>query len=780
MASATVLATLSLGAITTSDDRKTVTVAGTLADTNWIEVWQNGKRLTKRAAVQIQGAWSIQVAVPGPGDYEARLFSAASGGTAIIKQVFTVPAVPVVVQPPVVTPPVVTPPVVTPPVVTPPATGTGKVALENASPAAMPAGVATFGYVFAAGQMPAGSTVAASANGAAIAAQMDVKASWPDGSVKMAVLSVARPALAPGASADVALGATTTAAALPISVPTGLAGTIRVAFTDGTALILDPFALARSSADFWMRGPLAVSARVTAAHAASAFRVVADVVIYAGGSYALDIQFANDRAMEAAGGHLDYTAIVTLNGAELLRETVSQRQYAVWRRRIGSASDGGQGVGGLNVRHDTTRLEAMFAVPRTDRAVASAVNWSWVDAALADPAFGKPLAANGVMRYMPGPGGRGDIGPTTASNALWLLTGDPRAARLGLAQADAGGACPWNMWDAAQGTWLNAGRYPRLWVDQRGGTGTPGDTSSGGLTQQVEWNGYDDWTPETAHQPDLAFVPYVLTGERWLLDRLLAQAAWNTIANWPGDASMGERYNRETQSWNLVVNNVQPRAAAWAARQLENAAWAAPDNSPEKAFFRGYADANWRWLANRRAEWGAAAGEAQGYHQGVIWGRDGRVSPWEQDYLILVAAWAAGRGQADARAYLAWASSFTLGRFEQADGVFPAKDGVAITIQPSMVDGSGNLVFYKTWAEVGRATYAAGQSNTDPAHAPGGWDRSQGNFSIIALTALAEIDRVLGGRRARAARDRLLGLNPPFVSAQDRAGEIQFCSAIVR
>ena len=45
---------------------------------------------------------------------------------------------------------------------------------------------------------------------------------------------------------------------------------------------------------------------------------------------------------------------------------------------------------------------------------------------------------------------------------------------------------------------------------------TPGDRNATGLTQQVD--GLTGWEPDTPHQPNLSFVPYVLTGDRWMLD----------------------------------------------------------------------------------------------------------------------------------------------------------------------------------------------------------------------------------------------------------------------
>lgn len=96
------------------------------------------------------------------------------------------------------------------------ASGTiGSFTLQNAGAQSLGAGVATLGQSFAQGEVPSGAGLTATINGAAVAVQMDVKTTYPDGSVKMAVLSVDRPTLLSGQSVDVLL----TKAAAPATTP---------------------------------------------------------------------------------------------------------------------------------------------------------------------------------------------------------------------------------------------------------------------------------------------------------------------------------------------------------------------------------------------------------------------------------------------------------------------------------------------------------------------------------------------------------------------------------
>ena len=77
--------------------------------------------------------------------------------------------------------------------------------LENAGADTLAGGITTFGQVFTQGEVSAKAGLVATVNGVDIPVQMDVKTTYADGSVKMAVLSMARPDLPAGAIVDVAL-----------------------------------------------------------------------------------------------------------------------------------------------------------------------------------------------------------------------------------------------------------------------------------------------------------------------------------------------------------------------------------------------------------------------------------------------------------------------------------------------------------------------------------------------------------------------------------------------
>ncbi|RKK01647.1 hypothetical protein EBE87_27170, partial [Pseudoroseomonas wenyumeiae] len=403
--------------------------------------------------------------------------------------------------------------------------------------------------------------------------------------------------------------------------------------------------------------------------------------------------------------------------------------------------------GWLNIRQDIAHLHETGAIANYDLGVAvdSSLLQSYAEATAA-AGWGEPLSANGVTQFMPGVGGRADIGITTQSNTVWLMTQDIRAATHALGQAETASAVPWNMWDGANGRWLNTEDYPKLWTDVRGGTGTPGDASSGGLTQQGD--GISGWELDSAHQPDLSFVPYILTGERWMLDNLQAQAAWNVVSQWA---------DKRGEDGNLVVPDNQVRGSAWALRQIDEAAWASPNGSAEQAYFSKVSEANWSWIVQQIPSWTEMQGEAHGWLPGE-YGTEGALPPWQQDYFASTAIAAARHGNEDALTYLEWASNFLVGRFQHEANGFAEHDGAAYLLAIS--DPATGRVF-NTWSEIGATTASYGWSNGD------GWSHTDGDYAQLAMATLSGIAELTGSQAAADAYHALLADNAPFVSDSD-------------
>ncbi len=631
-------------------------------------------------------------------------------------------------------------------------------AFQNAGAATLQGGITTFGQVFQAGDLPADSQLTARVGGVEVAVQMDVKTRYEDGSVKMAILTMERPTLAAGQSVDVILHHGTVGSAAPgvdlAAVTLGHSFVVDLAVTGKPPMQVDVLAalrqaLADGTASLWQQGEFATQARVDVLVPNTSMRMVFDVTAYASGEIAIEAQFNNDRAMEAVGGRVDYTMKATMNGAVVREETVSQYQYQNWHVAFSSGTeDGGQGLGSptsgwLNIRQDIDYWQETGAVPDYDTTIGVSdtllSNYGrWVQN---DPNWYEPLYNYNIQKQMGAAGGRPDIGLTTQQNAAWLMSQDARAASYAVGQAEAGSSAPWSYWDEANKTWVNTDNYPKIWADYRAGTGKPGDPTSTGLTQAPP-GASSGWDVNISHQPNLSYIPYLMTGERWMLDNLNAQATWSILFQW-GVKNLSDGGIQ-------LVDNTQVRAAAWSMREIIGAAFANPDGSGEKAYFEKITEDNWDFIIANIPRWTEMQGEAHGWLPGLY---QDRITPWQQDFFALVAIEAAARGDEKAKIVLDWMSNFLIGRFTSEALGFEMRDGAQLAIR--VADSSGN--WYKTWAEIGAGSAAWGWTNGNDT-----WTQSNGYYPQLALATLAGLYRVMGNEAAKEAYLNVLSERPPY------------------
>jgi hypothetical protein len=602
--------------------------------------------------------------------------------------------------------------------------------------------VTVFGQAFPPGALPAGAGLSASIGGsAAQPVQLDIRTRHADGSVRLAQLALVAPGLGDGARAPLRL--------LPIA-------RVAVPWADATALLARrqavlaglPGAIATRP---WQVGPFALQARQAyavppaAAGGVASLRVIADVSLRVDGTLWVDLWFRNDVAMLPLGGEARYAARLLLDGRSALEATIPRHhQYTAWGRLRGAGPEGAA-TPPARVLHDAAWLADAAAVPRygittgVDEALLARLG-----AATRAPAWQEPFAARGLTQDMRQGGGRPDIGPATQGQAAWLITGDRRAAAHAEGQAEAAGAIPWHFWDGATQGWLDPRRWPRLWSDGRGGP------APGGLAQPIAAD--TGWVTDPAHQPELSFVPYLLTGRRAFLDNLQAQAGFSVFAQWP--AQRGNPASGVAGDGVNLVRGNQVRGAAWSLRQIENAAWASPEGDPALGWLRHVQGGNWGWMRAQIPLWTRQQGETHGRVPGE-YGLAGVLPPWQQDYFAATAGLAALRGNADARFVLEWMANFLLGRFMSGGQGFAPHDGCAYLI------AVGPPGAPRSWAELGQATRVANLSNGN------GWARSQGDYAQLALQALAFLGDALDSPLATRLHRWLAESGAPFVSPQD-------------
>lgn len=258
----------------------------------------------------------------------------------------------------------------------------------------------------------------------------------------------------------------------------------------------------------------------------------------------------------------------------------------------------------------------------------------------------------GVTPYMPNTGERADIGLVTEHQAKYICTADQASLDLLRAQAEAAGTMPWHMRDETQSGPFDFRKYPKATWYPSSTAGTPYvKTTSSPITL------------DSAHQPSLAYVPYLLTGDPYHLEDLQFQATYN----W---GNLPAAYRPSIP---------QARTFAWSIRTLAQAAritpattpsWLLPQsywmdqlsttrvwfednyvesNRPERALFRATAN-----IETTRGEANAPEG---------TW-----VDPWQDEFVATVIGWMVTMGFSDWRTSFDWIIGGTIARTTPASG----------------------------------------------------------------------------------------------------------------
>ncbi|PYR38039.1 MAG: hypothetical protein DMF93_16805 [Acidobacteria bacterium] len=407
------------------------------------------------------------------------------------------------------------------------------------------AGWATFGLA-----LPQG----AAADGVQIGSlptQTDVKVRWPDGSIRFAVVSSKIPyagsfAIQRSSSGVGAL----TAGVPPVSVTLTIGGRPYVA------------QLPSGRSDFWLQGPLVSESRAVVAPGDHPFlRVIFDVRSFAGGGHRVDVAVENCLDV-ASADEITYEASIAIGGQTVFRQAnVAHKYLARWRRVFFT------GATESYVTFDTAPFVAARALPAYLSTIAATPR-ALTGGGVSGTGFGI-LGFGDLTVPMNAHSGRPELAPypdwtarflvhKTAPHRDYVLRHGELAGSWGIHVRNPDGSMPS----------IDARGNGYYWLDPRwkdnGFTGPQGH-----LEHRAE-------PGDIAHQPSLAFVPYLLTGDRFFADEVAFWANFCLIGSFSSDD------NRKGAQGLLIGNEV--RGIGWGLRNLGDAAAYLPDASPMKAY----------------------------------------------------------------------------------------------------------------------------------------------------------------------------------------------------
>jgi hypothetical protein len=299
------------------------------------------------------------------------------------------------------------------------------------------------------------------------------------------------------------------------------------------------------------------------------------------------------------------------------------------------------------------------------------------------PKIYTPMGTAGINPYMPATGEGNDIGPVTEPQGMYLCLGDPQALQEVLYQAEASATVPWHMRDEKTGGLFDVKTYPHGgWYGRE--VDSPFIPT---LRSKV--------VPDTAHQPSLSYLPFLLTGDPYFLEELQFQTMWGLGDNPP-------QYRRDDQ---CILGVGQTRALAWSLRNLVQLAKVTPDRVPAWLLPKGF----WaRVLENNRLWFDATfvrstAPEQRifritkigGNPQSRIVARGTYYPPWQQDFLAFIMGWVVMLGFESWRDAFVWTIGATIARTNGKSGWIRAySTPYVLVIRPSPSDPVAS-----SWAE---------------------------------------------------------------------------------
>ncbi len=528
----------------------------------------------------------------------------------------------------------------------------------------------TFGQVFAPGDVLADEILTLQTVGGdtAYSTQADIRAYHDDGSIRHAVLTALVPVTA-GQSSTLEIAASsgtppTDSVTLSELLNSGFSTTVS-ATIDGVTWTADAAAeLESQPEEQWLSGPLMtewlvdVPLRDPSGNAHPHLQARFAVRTYRPTEFIrVSVVLENNWAYEPSPSNITYDLDINVCGNSVYGRTgLTHYHHARWRKVFWCSSDPG-----VHLKHDADYLMDSGAVANYDRSLSipesalASMETSWNDLRNANPDQTEPMGIGLADSYMPKTGGRADIGPQPRWLVRWLLSQDPRARIAAFGTADLAGSWPIHYRDKNTDLPVSLIDYPYMTL-----LGRHSDTYN---PVKGEYEAFPDcgadcstpYTADDAHQPDLVYLPYLVTGDHYYLEELLFWANFNMLRANPG-------YRQFEQG---LLHWAQTRGQAWALRTIGEAAYIAPDDHPMKQYFLDRVGYNLYWYIDEYVAPSAPRHNnlgilTNGYAFSYNSGRG--IAPWQDDFFTWTIGHLRQLGFTDANTLLVWKAGFSTGR----------------------------------------------------------------------------------------------------------------------
>jgi hypothetical protein len=561
----------------------------------------------------------------------------------------------------------------------------------------------TFGQPFAVGQVsPTDVITGRLDDGTIVPLQIDVKATHPDGSVRHAIISGILPTVAANTTRTMSLlkgGSAPATATGTISnlLKAGFSASFhaKISGVDYYASADDLLKVAASTS--WLKGGVANEWQVAAPlHTADGTQHPHLAARFAVRWYEsvkkarVDVTVENDWAYEPNPSKFTYDASILVGGQTVYSRTdFTHLHHSRWRKVYWF--NGTEPT--VTVKHNVAYLIGTRALPNFDQSLtipsdAIAGFLSRWQSANTDP-MGNGLTTG----YMPMTGGRDDIGLLPNWAASYLLSQDATLKNITLKNADLAGSFSSHYRDKKTGRPVSLMDYPYMTINGHSGdTWNPATNKLEAFPDCAQGMCDSPYYHDASHQPALAYLPYLVSGDYYYLEELQFWAMWDAFESNPAYRGNGQG----------LLQSEQTRGQAWSLRTLAEAAYITPDKDTLKTAFNNIVNSNLDWYNSNYSnnpnvnKFGVITnGYTMAYDNGHA------LAPWQDDFFTSAVGHTADLGFTKANALLNFKVQFPIGRMT-APGVCWID---AAMYQMDVQDGNG--VFYNTFAQAYTATHTA-------------------------------------------------------------------------
>jgi len=496
----------------------------------------------------------------------------------------------------------------------------------------------TFGQVFGRGDIRDG--VVVRIEGRSTQVQADIKRRYEDGSVRFAVLSLVLEEVPANGQVQIELAnGPADGGGAPVSsdnlLKTPFDAIVRFTFPDGSEESLSVRQmLQRAGAGVrkWLSGPVVTEWLLDGPPTDASGKPDPDLNVqfqvraYAGCKI-VRVSAVAENCWDTWAGNIGYDVAITSGQdgrAIRQKKDVDHGRLSRWREVFYWSEAPAE----VTIDHDLAYLTGTGAVPNYDSTLRLPKRLLDDEACSGETDI---LQRGYLTAYMPTTGGRPEIGPYPGWTAAYLMTMSPRLRQVVLSSGDLGGSWPIHVRNSKTKRLLTIDERPDFWLDERGE-----DRPNWRPDRKPRPASAPRLVPDCAHQPSLAYVPYLLTGDFYYLEEAYFWGNYSLLSQWPGPAKSPTR----ERSRGLMADQI--RGNAWGLRNIADAGSIAPDGDPEGAYFQQKIRNNLQFMTE------TMYGPPEVNHMG-FWGlrtvEDARIQnaanphwlivvPWETDFLI--------------------------------------------------------------------------------------------------------------------------------------------------